>query len=90
MTRGLEFQQPRIVASSRATKDAARRTVAFIVADSKAEANTAAAAWKKARIAGELVQIRRFTRRVRAAGAAVELHIVVVSLRPPRSRPVAL
>lgn len=85
--KGLEFQQPRIHAAMRSTAAAARRTIAVVLADSLLEAKHAAAAWKKARIAGELVIVRRFKRRVKAAGAAVELHVVVVQLRPPRAQP---
>lgn len=79
----LEFQHPRIKSSSRSTAAAARATVTVLVTDSIVEAKAAAKAWKKARVAGDLVTVRRFVRRVRAAGAAVELHLVVVALRPP-------
>lgn len=88
--KGLEFQQPRIYAGQRSTAAAARRTIAVVVADSLLEAKHAAAAWKKARVAGELVTVRRCKRRLKAAGAAVELHVVVVQLRPPKVQPSAL
>jgi hypothetical protein len=78
-----EYRQGRITPALRRTAAAARRVVAVVVADSLAEAKTVARAWKKSKIAGELVIVRRFTRKLKAAGAAVEIHVVVVSLRPP-------
>jgi hypothetical protein len=80
----LEFTQPRIGASRKDTKSTARRTVAVLVSDSEREARERQREWKRAKIAGELVQVRRYTRGLRAAGAAVTLHVVVVSLRPVR------
>jgi hypothetical protein len=79
----IDIRQPRILAGAGRTRGAftARATIAVLVTDSLQRAKDSAKAWRKARVAGDLVQVRRFTRRVRAGGAAVELQLVVVSLR---------
>lgn len=82
--RVLDFRHPRIKASTRATTAQARRTLAVVLADNVADAKTVAKQWKGSRVAGELVLVRRQLRRVKCGGAAVELHVVTVSLRPPR------
>lgn len=80
----LDFRHPRIASAFARTREQAKRTLAVVVTDSLREANEVAKQWRRSRVAGELVVVRRCTRRVRAGGAAVELHVVVVSLRPPR------
>lgn len=84
--RVLDFQPPRITAGTRASRDRARLVVNILITDSPREQQQLARQWRKARVAGELVTVRRVTRRVRLAGAAVELYAVVVSLRA-RSAP---
>jgi hypothetical protein len=60
--------------------------MAVLVSDSLRDAKEAAKQWRRAKVAGELVLVRRFKRRIKAAGAGVEIHVVVVALRAPKTR----
>lgn len=80
----LDFRPPRITPAFRKTAAAARRIVQVIVLDSLVEAKTVARGWRKAKAAGQLVDVRRYTRKVRAGGGCVTLFVVVVSLHAPK------
>ncbi len=87
--RPLDFRPPRILPSTKASRDRARLVINVLVTDSLRDRKELAKQWRRAKVAGDLVTVRQFTRKVKAAGAAVELHLVVISLRP-RSTPPAV